>query len=162
MRLFPVPPEYVDTVFTILAYEVDSIVARSNGRFERGDLAALLKTGEELFSWVAVDDRNTLHAIVLAEVRTYPRVRVCRLVGCAGRDRKQWLPLLSEIERWAASIGCTQMHAEARKGWAGELPDYKLTHIILEKDLPHVERRIESPDSQSGECAVERSAAVSH
>lgn len=160
MRLLPVPPEYVDTVFDLLSQEIESVVARSNGRIAREDLAQLLKGGTELFAWVVADERDVLLAIVLAEVRDYPRAKVCRLVGCAGRDRKRWLPLLVEIERWAASVGCTQMHAEARKGWAGELPDYRLTHVILEKELGHVERRIEGSAGQHGERAVEWAAAL--
>lgn len=159
MQLHPVPPEHVPTVFSILPREVESIAARSNGRFEVPDLMlALVRL--EMFAWVVVDEQARLVAVVLAEVRDYPRAKVCRLVGCAGRDRKKWLPLLAVIEHWAASIGCTQMHAEARKGWAGELPDYRLTHVLLEKDLGNVQRRIEDLDGDEQSGPVDGPAAV--
>lgn len=135
MNLHPVPPEHVDATFTILSREVESIAARSSGRFTVEDLRDALKT-MKMLAWVAVFDTR-LHAIVLAEIAEYPQRKVCRLVGCAGRDRKKWLPLLSEIETWAASIGCTMMQAHARKGWLGDLPTYRMTHCILEKELAH-------------------------
>jgi hypothetical protein len=159
MRLLPVPPEHLDGVFRIMHREVGSIASRSNGRLSASDLLEMARAGD-LIVWAVADPQINLVAIVLAEIRLYPRAKVCRLVGCAGRDRKSWLPLLSEIERWAASVGCTQMHAEARKGWAGELSDYRVTHILLEKDLVHVERRIEDAAGELGERAVERTAAV--
>ena len=160
MRLLPVPPEHLDVVFRILHREVESIAARSSGRLLVEDILDLARTGE-LVVWVVVRDGHNLLAIVLAEIRVYPRSKVCRLVGCAGRDRKAWLPLLSEIERWAASQGCTQMHAEARKGWVSELSDYRLTHVVLQKDLEYVERRIPDPGGEFGERTVDRPAAVS-
>ena len=159
MRLLPVPPEHLDTAFQILHREVESIAVRSNGRVTVEDLLAAAQNNE-LLVWVVADMNATLLAIVLAEIRVYPRAKVCRLVGCAGRDRRSWLPLLSEIERWAASEGCTQMQAEARKGWAGELTDYRLTHVILEKELDHVEQQRQDPASEHRERTVERAAAV--
>ena len=44
-------------------------------------------------------------------------------------------PLLSQIEQWAKSIDCDVMEGLARKGWAHELTDYKLTHVFIEKDV---------------------------
>lgn len=149
----------METAFQILHREVESIAARSNGRMLAEDILALARSGE-LVVWVVADARANLVAIVLAEIRVYPRRKICRLVGCAGRDRKSWLHLLSEIERWAASAGCTQMQAEARKGWAGELSDYRVTHLTLEKELDHVERRIESAAGQHGERAMDGATAV--
>lgn len=160
MRLLPVPIEHLDTAFQILHREVESIAVRSNGRMLVADILDLARNGE-LVVWVVADERATLVAIVLAEIRVYPRRKICRLVGCAGRSRKSWLHLLSEIERWAASVGCTQMQAEARKGWAGELSDYRVTHLTLEKELDHVERRIENPASQHRERAMDGAAALS-
>lgn len=161
MRLLPVPPEHVETTFRILRDEVASIVARSNGRFLTQDLAAAIIAGEML-AWVVVTDDHRLLAVVLAEIRVYPRTKVCRLVACAGRERKKWLHLLSEIEAWAASVGCTQMHAEARKGWAGELTEYKVTHLILEKDISHEQRRIEDADGHEQPGSVEWSTTISY
>lgn len=159
MRLLPVPPEHLETAFQILHREIESIATRSNGRMLVEDILAMAMQGE-IVAWVVADERAVLVAIVLAEIRVYPRRKVCRLVGCAGRDRKSWLHLLSEIERWAASVGCTQMQAEARKGWAGELSDYRVTHLTLEKDLDHVERRIPDSSRELGERTMDRAAAL--
>jgi hypothetical protein len=159
VKLHPVPPEHAETVFTILAQEVASIADRSRRRVTVPDLLEAVHD-EKLFAWVAVDDRGALVAIVFAEIRDYPRAKVCRLVGCAGRGRRQWLPLLAEIEQWAASVGCSQMHAEARRGWAGDLVDYRLTHVLLEKDIAHVVRTVGDADRPVEPAAVERAAAL--
>lgn len=59
----------------------------------------------------------------------------CRIPFCTGSGAKQWVHLLAEIEAWARAEGCKKLDVIARKGWARQLPDYKMTHVLLEKAL---------------------------
>lgn len=59
----------------------------------------------------------------------------CRIPFCTGHGARQWVGLLSRIEDWARSEGCQRLDMIARKGWAKHLPDYKMTHVLLEKAL---------------------------
>jgi hypothetical protein len=45
----------------------------------------------------------------------------------------QRLGYLDELERYATAQGCNGMRIYGRKGWARKLPDYKMTHVLLEK-----------------------------
>ncbi|CAN0493160.1 unnamed protein product, partial [Phaeothamnion confervicola] len=80
------------------------------------------------------EDRDFL-ASVLTEIIQYPQRRVARIVGCVGEHRAKWVHLISEIQDWSRSQGCVAMEIVARKGWAKALPDFQMTHVILESDL---------------------------
>lgn len=52
-----------------------------------------------------------------------------------GDNMKAWFSLKSQFENWARGEGCRDVRLWARKGWARHLPDFKLTHYILRKEL---------------------------
>lgn len=53
----------------------------------------------------------------------------------SGRDRRDWLDLLESLEEHMRHAGVQRMEIWARRGWLKELPEYKMTHVLLEKDL---------------------------
>jgi hypothetical protein len=59
----------------------------------------------------------------------------CRIPFCTGEGARQWVHLLGQIEAWARDEGCRRLDMIARKGWAKHLPDYRMTHVVLEKEL---------------------------
>jgi hypothetical protein len=61
--------------------------------------------------------------------------RVCVLTACGGRNMKRWLPLLRTIEAYARAEGCGHLRIFGRKGWQRVLEDYRVTNIILERNL---------------------------
>lgn len=61
--------------------------------------------------------------------------RCCMIRFCSGEGANDWLHLLVKIELWAKAEGCKFLDMDARKGWAKHLPDYKVTHWVLQKAL---------------------------
>ena len=53
----------------------------------------------------------------------------------AAVDRREWLPLLGALERYARAEGCKAMRIFGRRGWERLLPDYKPARVLLEKEL---------------------------
>lgn len=109
------------------------IVERSKGRMtERGLLDEILAAETQL--WLSYRDGKP-EAVVLTEIVNYPDTRTCKLFAVTGHNRKNWVGFLPVIEEWARAQGCKAMEAFARPGWERDLPDYKRTHVLLEKDL---------------------------
>lgn len=57
------------------------------------------------------------------------------LRGIAWDDRRSCLEHLGDLEEWARQIGCTRLKALLPKKVAKHLPDYRMSHIMLEKPL---------------------------
>ena len=139
-RLLPVPPEAVPQVWNLLQAEIASIAERSHGRLTVDSIRQAVMEpdmdgGYRMLAWVAVDENGALLAIAIGGIETFPAAKMFRLYGVSGRERRRWLPLLSEIENWARGQGCTHAILWARKGYARDLPDYRLEHVELVKEL---------------------------
>ena len=139
VKLLPVPPDAVPQVWQILEPEIKSIADRSHGRLTvesiREEVSVPIQGGYRKFAWVAVDENGALMAIAIGGIEEFPGSKMLRIYGLSGRDRQKWLPLRTEIEAWAVSQGCTKAVFLARKGYARDLPDYRLEHVELVKDL---------------------------
>lgn len=80
-------------------------------------------------------------AVVVTELyRELSGQKVASVRFTIGENRADWIELVATLEGWAAAQGCHKLEAWARKGWARCLKDYKLTHVLLEKDLKPAER----------------------
>ena len=84
--------------------------------------------------WLAWDG-SKVHAAAVTELHKTEWRKVCVIVGCGGTDMKLWLHLLDGIEAFARAEGCDAMRIIGRKGWARVLKDYRVTRVILEKEL---------------------------
>lgn len=131
--LVPVPVDKLDAARKFLAPFVETLVEITHGRMSADDLFAFAADGR--FQVWAVLEGDAPMAVVTTEIIRYPRRKTCRIVGCAGHHKEKWIHLLSEIEAWARAEGCAAMEITARKGWAKVLADYKMTGILLERDL---------------------------
>ncbi len=104
-----------------------------------------------------VADRD--HEIVAAavtELQQTERCKFCIVVACGGSSHEEhqgvdarlrglcrerpggmarWLHLLTPIENWARAEGCDAMRIMGRRGWSRVLPAYRLTRVVLEKEL---------------------------
>jgi hypothetical protein len=97
------------------------------------DVERAVLAGTQLL-WVAADMRATWAAAV-TELTCVGGEKLCTIVACGGRERARWLPLKAELEKFAKAEGCTAIRIHGRRGWAREFPDYRLTRILLEKEL---------------------------
>ena len=134
-------PNDVAAAFAVLKEEIASIADRSCGRLTVAGLRDALASpnadgGYRMVGWIAVDSAdNSLLAIAIGGVETFDGGKHFKIYGIAGRDRKRWIHLREQIEEWARAQGCTHSVFLARKGYARDLPDYRLEHIELVKDL---------------------------
>ena len=133
LLLRQVPISYLREVWPHVAGMLGSVVERSDGCWTLANMAQKL-TAEEWQLWVIYDGeyRGVLATELFFEASGMKKARV---VFCTGVGAKQWVKLLSEIESWAQDQGCERIEMIARKGWARHLEDYKMTHVLLEKDL---------------------------
>lgn len=85
--------------------------------------------------WLVRDD-NTM-AIVVTEIFETNTGRTGRITGLAGRDRKQWIHLIADLEEWMRGQGCVRSRIFGRKGWLEEdaLAEYRTVSVVLEKEL---------------------------
>lgn len=133
-ELVYIPREVFPDAWPALASLVPSIIERSGGRVSVETLVQEVAAGKQ-HVWT-VWDGEEIRALVGAEVGFAPTgLKLCTINFAAGRDSHEWLHLLDEIEDWAREIGCQKMEMWARKGWARKLPAYRLTHVLLEKEL---------------------------
>jgi hypothetical protein len=108
--------------------------AMQKGRLsEFDDVKRSVFSGSALL-WVITEDAVILGAGV-TELSTVHGEKFCTIVACGGRDKDRWLATKERIERYARDEGCHTMRIYGRRGWAREFPDYKLSRVLLEKEL---------------------------
>lgn len=63
-----------------------------------------------------------------------------QIILLGGHDVEGFLPLIQDLEQWAASRGATKSRIYGRKGWTKHLSDYRITSYIFEKPIHEQER----------------------
>lgn len=113
---------------------LETVYERSNDELNEGALASEIANGNIQF-WVVTDGERVAAVIgtSLDTVATGKKKATIRF--CSGHHSEKWLHLLDEIEAWAAFEGCSSIRMIARKGWAKKLPEYRLTHVLMEKAI---------------------------
>ncbi len=127
-----IDPRYVDRVWPLVSHLIRA--AMRKGRIsDFADVERAVLAGKHLL-WVAADTR-AIWAAAVTELTRPNGEKLCTIVACGGRERARWLPLKAELEKFAKAEGCTAIRIHGRRGWAREFPDYRLTRILLEKEL---------------------------
>lgn len=112
---------------------IEKMADATRGKLTTDDFKERIASGDFQL-WVVIENKQPI-ASVLTEIIQYPQRKVARVVGCVGEHRGKWVHLLSEIQDWSRLQGCVAMEIVARKGWARVLPDFHMTHVLLESDL---------------------------
>jgi hypothetical protein len=84
--------------------------------------------------WIAWDGTQ-IKAAAVTQLSTVGGARFCTIVACGGAGRREWLPLLAGLERYARAENCNAMRIFGRRGWERLLSDYKPARVLLEKEL---------------------------
>lgn len=128
-----IPPASVPDVYPMVRRWLEGVAERSGGRWSVPGLLERFVRGEWQL-WLVWD--GTPRAIVGTELYLeMTGLKCCMVRFCTGGGAAEWSHLLGKIESWARDEGCTYLDMLARKGWARHLPDYKLTHVELQKEL---------------------------
>jgi len=109
--------------------------------------AAMMRTGLGLFQkietdlfdgksllWIAWDGRD-IEAAALTQIQLTDGGKVCVIVACSGTNLPRWLPLLSQIEDYAAREDCELVRIFGRRGWLRALDGYSMSSVVLDKPL---------------------------
>ena len=88
--------------------------------YEPIDVLARILAGHPLGLWTVVEDTK-LVAVIVTEIRQYPRCRSLEVLFVAGQGNavKRWYePVLEALDRQAEAAGCNDIVAFGRRGWA--------------------------------------------
>lgn len=120
-------------MFPMVRGMLEGVAERSRGRWSVAGMLDRFVRGDWQL-WLVWDGRP--RAVVATELYLEMTGMKCGMIRfCTGSGAPEWSHLLSRIEDWAREEGCERLDMLARKGWAKHLPDYKMTHVELEKDL---------------------------
>jgi hypothetical protein len=136
MQLVMIPKEHVGRVLPMVVDKLEDVAERSRGRLSVPGMLDQFATGRWQM-WIIWDaSAQAPKAVFGTEIyRELSDLWICGVRFLTGEDSGQWLYLVDQLEEWARANGCSRLDIVARKGWAKKLPDYKLTHVLLEKDL---------------------------
>ena len=135
MQLIIIPREHLQTVIPMVLDKLQAVADRSHGNLTVEGIVQCFIDGRWNL-WVVWDGKP--HAVVATELyMNTGGLHVCDIAICSGDNSHLWMHLLSEIEEFAEMNGCVKVRLKGRKGWGKKLSDYKLTHVILEKAMPH-------------------------
>ena len=133
-QLVSIDPNEMGQVWDILEPLMFKVIEGCNGRHTMQTLIAEIMS-QELALW-GVIGHGGLKAIVGTQIGVEPSgLRKLAIRFTVGKHMPAWIGLLDDLEEYARSVGCNRIEAYARKGYAKHMPDYKMTHVMLEKDL---------------------------
>jgi hypothetical protein len=128
-----IPAENIDGVLDLIGPFVRAVAERSRGLIDFEDTIASCKDGSVQL-WIIWDGAPM--AVWATELHDMASgLKLCVVKFFTGEHSLDWIHLLADLEAWAKSKGCHRVVSYARKGWAKRLPDYRMTHVYLEKDL---------------------------
>lgn len=131
VRQVPIP--FLRLVWPHVVERIARVVERSAGRMTIDNIADRLLRGEEQM-WVVYD--GAIRAVLTTEIVVWPSgMKTGRINWCTGNGADQWRELVADIHDWSKAQGAVKFEMMARKGWAKLLPDHKISHVLLEKDL---------------------------
>jgi hypothetical protein len=133
MNCICVDPKEVHRVWPLVAPLIGAAMRKGSSAEDAAEVERAVLAGEQLL-WVAAEGAQ-IWAAAATQLSAADGRRICTIVACGGRERARWLPLKAALEDFAKAEGCSAIRIHGRRGWARELPDYRLTRILLEKDL---------------------------
>ena len=141
MNLVNIPSINVDDVWNLVKKDISEALSYS-GNHTDADFVYDCVKADKMQLWVVWDkDKSTTlekyYGVVVTEIIQRTLVKTCNIFIVTGRRRQKWQHLISVLEDWAKSIGCTDMYLISRKGWERimEQFNYKKTHVVLEKSI---------------------------
>lgn len=89
--------------------------------------------GMRALLWLALD--GILRGAGVTQIGRISGHKFCTVIAWSANGTRDWIHLLGGVEKYAKAEGCKSIRIFGRRGWARVLPDYSVTHFILEKDL---------------------------
>lgn len=131
-ELYGIPAPKVEGVWGEIYPLIHAACERGRIYHAEDIFAGLMERRMQL--WVARREGKII-ALAVTSISEMPRRKICELLIGTGTGREEWQHHRHTIEQWAKSQGCAAMYCLARKGWARVFNDYRMTHVLLEKEL---------------------------
>jgi len=131
-EIFLIPPKAVPQFWGLAHDYIAEAIAKVPSEYTEEMLLDACFTGNSQL-WLVWSDECGCECAVITCVLAH--CRTCIIQACGGRKREHWLGCLDDIERWAKSQGCQRMRLFGRRGWRRVLPDYRVTRVIMDKEL---------------------------
>ncbi len=131
-----VPTVHVPLVLKEIEPLIERLDVRMADRYSKEDLVGYLLDGT-LALWVVVEDDRII-AFVATRIVDFPQARCLSLQFAAGQDMKSIsVPLLETFHYYARDMGCTEIEAMGRLGWARHLEQYgfRTTYVVAKKEI---------------------------
>lgn len=114
------------------AVECSGGVTSLDHEFE--ELKALRK---QLWVIITIDgSEKKVTAAGITSLQDHPGgLKVANIEMLGGENMKAWFSLKDQFENWAKTEGRDEVRLFARKGWARELPDYKIRAYVMSKTI---------------------------
>jgi len=133
-QLVAIEPDELGSVWDLIEPFMFEVIDGCNGRHTMESLISEI-TNRELALWAVVGASGPRALVGTQILVASSGLRSLTIRFTVGKGLHAWIGLLDDLEDYARSQGCTRVETYSRKGWAKHMPDYKLTHILLEKDL---------------------------
>lgn len=133
MNLVAVPPGRAAEAWPLAEKYILDVEIKT-GLVESTEVRKLVMGGEATM-WLAADGTTVVGAGVTRLVKDRCG-KVCEIFAWGADDQSKCAPLLKTIEKFARKEGCASVRLMGRRGWARLLSDYRLTAVVLEKELP--------------------------
>jgi len=133
-QLVAIEPEELGSVWDLIEPFMFEVIDGCNGRHTMESLISEIMN-RELALWAVVGASGPRALVGTQILVASSGLRSLTIRFTVGKGLRAWIGLLDDLEDYARSQGCTRVQTYSRKGWAKHMPDYKLTHILLEKDL---------------------------
>jgi hypothetical protein len=128
-----IPGEHLARVWPLVEQWFVDVASRSRGEYTAPAMAKKITDGDWQL-WVIWDGE----VLAVGATELYFALsgdKYCGVRFLTGEHSYKWIHLMGEIEAWAKNEGCKKVQLIARKGWARRMPDYAMTHVMLEKDI---------------------------
>lgn len=132
-QLQALPPDAFAQSYPLFKDLLADLIRETGGAYSLNGIFENIRSGKWIF-WVVWS--GEVEACFVTELSVgMTGVKTCSIPWCTGAGAKRWVPLLSEVEQWARREGCSRFELVTRKGWAKHLQDFKMTHVVLEKEI---------------------------
>lgn len=116
VRISPIRPDFLDTVWPAVIAALSPAVGTAKGKFEIEDVRTDILDGT-LVLWMVWRD-NLPIAFFTTRIIQYPRRRAMALDWVGGKKMTSWMNLaLDEVEAHARRNGCQHLEGYGRLAW---------------------------------------------
>ena len=133
-----IPREWLHVFWERVVPDLLRVVERTRGRWSLNTIAEHVLDGRWQL-WIVWDGR--IAAVLATELFTEDSgMKGARAVFVGGREMSKWAHLVTDLEDWARDNGAARFEMIISKGIARHFPDYRMPHVLLEKDLSNAEQ----------------------